>query len=420
MMIKLSDVQKKLANSIISIGSVYAFNIVIPLVSFPYIIRTIGLERFGVITIAAVIVSYFSLFIDYGFNTSATRDISLYRNNPRKLNEIFNAVILIKLVLATASFVIFFTLILTVEKFRTWGELYFITFGMIIGQVLLPIWFYQGVEEMKILAKINIVIKTIFTALIFFFVRGEDDYLMIPALATLSSLLIGLWGFLYIKIKYRLETFLPRFIEMKRLIIEGFHIFLSTIAINGYKNNTVLALSFLASPAMVGSFSMAKKIFDALNGSNMIISQAFFPHIVSTQKDNPLKVGKGLKDLFKICLVSSSLIAVFTIVFSSQIVRIISGFNVGDATNALQILSIGLVFIGLNIPAVHYLLQQKEDKFYSRAVIFGVMIDLVFIALLIPTLKIQGAAISVLLTEIIVTLLLYYFSLKRYHEKRKI
>lgn len=418
-MIKLNDVHKKLISSIISIGSVHAFNIVIPLVSFPYIIRTIGLERFGVITIAAVIVSYFSLIIDYGFNTSATRDISLHRNNPRKLNEIFNAVILIKLFLAIVLFIIFFTLILTVEKLSKWSELYFITFGIIVGQVLLPTWFYQGVEEMKILAKINIVIKTIFTALIFLFVRGEDDYLMIPALTTLSNILIGSWGFLYVKFKYRLETFMPRVIEIKRLIVEGFHIFLSTIAINGYKNNTVIALSLVSSPVMVGSFSMAKKIFDALNGSNMIISQAFFPYVVSSQKDNPLKVGEVLKGLFKISLVSSSLISVGTIVFSSQIIKIISGLYVEDASTTLKILSVGLVLIGLNIPAVHYLLQQKEDKFYSRAVIFGVVIDLIFIAILVPTLKMQGAAISVLLTEIVVTLLLYYYSVKRYYEKRK-
>ena len=75
------------------------FNIFIPLATYPYLIRILGSETYGLIIFALSIVTYFSMIINFGFNISATKDVAENKNNNNKLNEIVSSVFIIKIFL---------------------------------------------------------------------------------------------------------------------------------------------------------------------------------------------------------------------------------------------------------------------------------------------------------------------------------
>ena len=56
-------------------------NVILPLIALPYLVRTLGAERFGLVMIAQTMGVFLTIIVDFGFNISATREVSLLRNN---------------------------------------------------------------------------------------------------------------------------------------------------------------------------------------------------------------------------------------------------------------------------------------------------------------------------------------------------
>lgn len=71
-------------------------NLLIPLVTYPYLINTLGKNLYGVIIYSQAIVSYLAIFVNWGFNISATKYISINREDSKKINEIVSVVYIVK------------------------------------------------------------------------------------------------------------------------------------------------------------------------------------------------------------------------------------------------------------------------------------------------------------------------------------
>ena len=132
------------------------------------------------------------ILTDYGFNLSATRQISINRNDPDKLNNIFSAVLLVKVCLFLFSFCLLSIIIICFDKFLNTGS-FFHNLSSIIGNVLLPVWLFQGLEKMKYLTYIHLITKLFFTASIFIFVKNQDDYILVPLISAIGTILTGIF-----------------------------------------------------------------------------------------------------------------------------------------------------------------------------------------------------------------------------------
>ena len=128
---------------------------------------------------------------DYGFELSATYHISLHREEQSKVNEIFSSVLSIKLLIAIAYLIILTTLLFFVEKLHLYSELIILSFGVLFGFVLNPIWLFQGMERMRYIMYLNGFSKLLFFTLVFLFVKSESDLYMLVLLNSLSTLFIG-------------------------------------------------------------------------------------------------------------------------------------------------------------------------------------------------------------------------------------
>jgi len=156
---------KTLVQNFSSLTILQFSNYLFPIITFPYLVRVLGPEKFGLVNFAAAFVAYFNVFTDYGFNLSATKDISINRNNPNKVNEIFSTVLVIKLILSVVSLMVFSLLIFTIPRFSANSEIYFYSFLIVLGAVLFPGWFFQGMEKMKYITVTNVTVKIIWTIL---------------------------------------------------------------------------------------------------------------------------------------------------------------------------------------------------------------------------------------------------------------
>ena len=91
-----------------------------------------------------------------------------------------------KIVLTIVSFLLMIGIVYTIPYFDKHWEIYYLTFGIVIGQTLFPYWFFQGIQEMKFITYFNVMSKTLFTFLIFIFVKTKTDYWLVPLFTSLG------------------------------------------------------------------------------------------------------------------------------------------------------------------------------------------------------------------------------------------
>ena len=241
-MISKEEEKKRLGNNFLSLTFLQGTNHILALVTIPYLVKVLGIEYFGLLAFAASIIVFFQIFIDYGFNITATKEISIHRNNKVKLIEIFSAVMTIKIILLVISFFLLTVFVFSFDKFSKNTLVYFISYGTLVGQAILPLWFFQGMERMKYITYLSILSKVIFTLSIYVFVQEQNDFILVPFLTSLGFLVAGIWSLYLVKKDFGVKFELQRLEILLIYLNEGFYVFISRFYVSIYTNTNILLL----------------------------------------------------------------------------------------------------------------------------------------------------------------------------------
>ena len=412
--IKSNSDYKRLFENFISLSILQGLNYILPLVTFPYLVRVLGVEKFGLLSFTTATIAYFQILTDYGFNLSATREVAINRDNKEKLNEIFSSVMIIKFGLLIISFLLLSVLVFSFEKFRQDWLVYYLSFGMVVGQVLFPVWFFQGMEKMKYITFLNVLAKVLFTIAIFIFVKQQSDYWKVPLLNSMGFISAGVLSLLIVYKNWNIGFKFVGFESILRELKEGWHIFIGTMCINFYKNNSIIILGLFTNETTVGYFYIAKKIIDILNQIAGLISQSIYPHVSILINRDISRSVKFLKKLGIFIAIYTFILGLLLLVFSPLVIHIVSGHYYEESIISLKLMAFVPMFIGINVPAVQILLSKGLGKQFSSVVLVGAILDILLNFSLVPYFSYIGSCLSVLIVELFVTVYFYVkiFNLK--------
>ncbi|WP_228135094.1 flippase [Acinetobacter ursingii] len=393
-----------------SLSIVQGLNYLLPLITLPYLVRILGAEKFGILSLATAVVAFLVVFTDYGFNYTATREISLNKNNTEELIKIFSSVMIIKFILLFISLLILLVLLVTVSKFNQNYVVYLLTFGVVLGQVLFPVWFFQGIEKMKFITAVNVFSKTLAAVCIFIFIKKADDYYWVPILTSLGSILGGLYSLILVKREFGIIIKLQPFYEIIKHLKGGWHLSLTSFISTLLTSSGILILGFFASNHIVGLYAAIEKLFKAIIGMFLPITQALYPISCKYFNKNDNDGGRYLIRLFVIMLLCSTVVAFLVAFNSSFIILNFYGSNLLRYSYILQIMMIWLVFsVVNNVIGIQYLCARKKDKFYTLAFIISGLITVLLNLALIPRIGINGILYATIFGEIILTLAMLIF-----------
>ncbi len=394
---------KTLIESIFSLSILKSLNILLPLVTLPYLLRVVGAANYGVYSFIFVLIQYLLLITSYGFNYSATKQISLNRNNQGVVNKVFNSVFACRFILLLLGLIIFFLLSPILLRSKDEKSMFIMGLGIVIGDILNPVWLFQGTEKMRYMTIVNLFSKLVFTILIFVFIREASDYLEIILFNSLGSILSGVLSIFIARHQFKIHFQLPTWEEIKIQFREGFTLFCSTIGINLYDNSNIFILKFFVDDSLIGIYSAAEKIIKGLKLLGSPISQALFPHLGNNFKNKTNK--ESLLQLFKAGLLFSIfllIISLGTFIFADLLIRIFGGTQYIEGIKIIRIMCITILLGGLNsLLGFSGLVNLNRQKDFMIGVFISGIFCIIFQIIFIPVGGIIIAAWASVLSEVI-------------------
>jgi len=408
--ISLKASVKKILINFSSLSFLQVANYLLPLITFPYLVRVLGPANYGLLNFAIAFASYFGILSDYGFNLSATREVSINRDNLDKLREIFNSVLIVKIFLYFLSSAIIYILVTVIPFFNRDAVIYWIAFLAIFGQLIFPAWFFQGVEEMKYLAIINVITKILVVISIFIFILNKDDYLLLLVINGLGNFVSGIIGLFLARKKFDMKFYLPNRKSILFQFKEGWHLFIFSLSTSLYSVSNTFILGLFANTTIVGYFAAADKIRQAITNIFSTISHTVYPYLnrvfIKSKIDGLQKTQKMLIFIG----VLSFFLSLFLFVFADEIILFILGPNYVDSIPVLKIISWIIFLVGTsNVLGIHTMLNLNYKIAFTRIIVLAAFFNIGLSFILVPQMFEIGTAISVFITESIVTLSMVVF-----------
>lgn len=412
--IKKNSQYKRLIKNFISLFVLQGLNYLLPLVTIPYLTRVLGAPSYGLVLFATSTVMYFQIFTDYGFNLSATRRISINRENKEEVNNIFCSVLLIKSVFFLISCIIMFLMVNFISRFGQNASVFYVLMILVLGNVIFPVWLFQGMEEMKYIVYVNIAIKTLITAMIFIFVRSSSDFVILAFINSLASFLTGLVCLIIACKKFKLKLYIPNFSIMILDLKQGWHVFLTSMLSSVIINTGTFVLGIFTSDVIVGYYGGIDKIVKAFSSMFIPVTQAIFPYINSKFNDSYESGKKELIKFSKIILIVTLAICLGIILFNKTIVTILLGKDYLPYAHILQIMTIWIFFSILNnLVGVQYLIGTGYGKEYSKAFSLAAIITLIIMLIFVNFISFYAVVLATIIGEITLTISMFYIIKKR-------
>jgi len=375
---------QRLFDNFISLVVLQFINYLLPLFLIPYLIRILGIDGFGIYSFVLAMIMYGVQMSDYGFELSATYHISLNRNNQQKIDEIFSSVLTIKFLIAFIYLILLTLLSFFIEKLFLYQELIFIAFGTLLGHLLFPLWFFQGVEKMRYIMYLNGFSKLIFVLSIFLFVKEESDLYLLLLLNSITTIFIGIIA-LYVAItKFNIKFFFQPWEKLIYYLKDGWYIFTSKFAVEFYTTANIIILGFFATPLVIGYYAVSIKIVHALGSLLDPLIRTVYPYLVNLYQSSNENFVTRNKQLALVIFIIMLPVALLVGYYSELILEIITGKEVMPLNiEILQVFSISLSVYLYGSQFTNMLVTIKATKILNTILYITAGLNLLFAPILL-------------------------------------
>jgi len=406
----MNNEKKIIAKNYVALLFIQGANFILPLIIFPYLVRTLGSEKYGLVMVAQSVAIFLTIIVDFGFNISATREVANLKSDKEKLSQFYWNVLSIKLALIIITFLLLLGLIICVDKFSLDPLVYLFSFGLVLGQAIFPTWFFQGIEKMQVITIVNVAAKLFFTISLFFVVLSPADYEYVPIFNGLGFVISGLFGFIF-SLQYVKFVF-PKLTQVKEIIENSSSLFFSNFAVSLYTSSNTLILGFFAGDSIAGVYASMEKLILAIKSMYSPLYQAIFPNLSTKSYDeirwyiDKMRIPIGFLGLVISIIIFFGAKQILMFAFDDAI---IVGYSpVFQILGFISILSsLNMLYVTLYFPSI------KKYKIRMKILISGGFLNLIIALSLVKFYTIYGVAISAVITELFILIFAVYFYYKK-------
>jgi O-antigen/teichoic acid export membrane protein len=156
-------------------GILTTANYIFPLLTYPYVSRVLGVANIGVCNFVDSIINYFLIFSALGIGTVGIREIAKHKSNQNELQETFSKLFTINTISTTIALVVLLISMHTIPRLGENYELMWVGVLKLVFNYLLIEWFFKGLEDFKYVTNRTLIVRCVYVASVFIFVRDASD-----------------------------------------------------------------------------------------------------------------------------------------------------------------------------------------------------------------------------------------------------
>ncbi len=358
--------------------------LIAPLITYPYLVRVLGTELYGWVITAQITASYASILIDFGFRRVSAKHVAMHRDNIQDLSRVVSTVVVLRFLLWIVAFIIYIGIILLVPSYREEWILFLFSYGLTFASVLLPDFYFQGIEQMRYISFINIFTRMLFVAATFIVITKPTQYIYVPALWSIGYFLGGVYSLYVVFKQHHLNFVKPDIVDYKFHLRETTPIFLSDVMLNIKSKFSYNLMGGMIGMSDVVIYDLGSKIVSLLAKPTMLFCSVIFP---SMSRNPNVKTTK--KVLLILFLLSIAMVGIVYI-FLPQIVK----FALDKEINLLplRIFLLVPIFTGISfyIPSAVFVVFGR-----NRYVLYSTIFSTLSYAIMLITMYVMGYLTSV-------------------------
>lgn len=384
----------------------------VSIVSVAYVARVLGPQVYGDISLIVAIVSYFSLVTGLGLPTVGLREVA---KDQQSSSGVVGNILVIRSCLALVAFcllLLYGYFLLADKKWFTLLVLYGL--GLFSNAILLD-WAFIGLEKIQYTAFANAASSIFSFILTIFLIKSSQDVYLLPIIGFVSSLGVCLYLFYYYIMLHptKLGINIKQICYLLKLSLP---FVITSVLSQVYGNVDMILLGFIKGAEQVGYYSVSYKIVYFMSGIIGIYSQATFPVMSRLNSISQEKVANFLK--YNICaiLLLLSPMIIGGILIADNVIILVFGELYKKSAGPFILLLFYVLLMALNVTIANFILVVSADITYMKTLSMGAISNVLCNIILIPLYGAVGSAMSMVLSEVIISLYLVIV-VKKYVKK---
>ena len=374
--------------------------LILPLITTPYLARVLGAKGTGIYSYTYTIVNYFVLFGSLGVALYGQREIAYAQQKKHKRKKIFIELVTFRFITIAIATIVYYMLFMRTGEYSQYYRI--LLFEILAGAFDIS-WFFQGLEEFKKTVTRNILVRTISVALIFIFVKKEEDLITYMYIYSLADFIGNLTLWMYLP-KY-FKGVKVKNINITHQIGPIILLFIPQITTKLYNMlDTTMLGKMIADKTETGYYEQSQKVIRLLLTVVTSLGTVMIPRMANMFANGEKKaINYYMKRSFSFVFLLSFPMMFGVISISKAFTPVFFGPGYEKTATLMCIISPIVLLMGVaNVLGNQYLLPTKRQREYTISVGAGVIANFILNYIFISLWASVGACIATVLSQVVV------------------
>lgn len=406
--------KKKLKDFIIY-GFGQAINILGPLLVLPFLIEKCGVDKVGKIGVGMSIALILNGIIDYGSYINGVKEISINRDNNSILEKTFNTIYLSKLLIFSVIIILFIIALLFIPYVYNDKYLYLFSLTIVVGQIINPAWFFQGVENFKWISIVNILSKVIYIPLVFIFISKVEHYVLANLFLGIGAIIANLIGLVWLMNHHSFTFKNANLLSAKNILKEEFSFSLSQFFLSMYQFFPIIIVSFIGGDLLAGQYKVIDQVVSIFKTYLNMFFYFVYANICYEFDKNYNKGLRVWKQYNGLNLILILILLMLFFVFA-PLLLVFFKINLAQFPDMISNFRLALVvplLIAISLPLRQLMFAFNLNKIYIRITISVTVLNFIVLFYLTKAAGLIGSFISIIFIEFIVIVLYTFILIKK-------